>query len=223
MYLCTMTKATLHYIYDPLCGWCYGSGPLVSAARSVEGLAVVMHGGGMLAGTARQLVTPGLREFILGHVERITALTRQPFRSPFTDGLLGDPTAMLDSEPPTAAILAAQAVAGRGLDMLARMQKAHYEGGSRLVERKEFVTFATDIGLDGAGFEEQLTRMLGTIVQTHIADSRRLLARVGGQGFPTFALEANGRLETLDTSRWLGKPEEWRAALEIKVSRQTAR
>ena len=96
-------------------GWCYGSGPLVNAARSVEGLAVAMHGGGMLAGTARQLITPGLREFILGHVERITALTRQPFHQPFTEGLLGDPTAMLDSEPPTAAILAAQAVAGRGL------------------------------------------------------------------------------------------------------------
>lgn len=32
--------ATLHYIFDPLCGWCYGAAPLVEAARTVPGLAV---------------------------------------------------------------------------------------------------------------------------------------------------------------------------------------
>jgi putative protein-disulfide isomerase len=26
---------TLHYIFDPLCGWCYGAAPLVAAARTV--------------------------------------------------------------------------------------------------------------------------------------------------------------------------------------------
>ncbi|MEG1327174.1 MAG: DsbA family protein, partial [Janthinobacterium sp.] len=26
---------TLHYIFDPLCGWCYGAAPLVEAARAV--------------------------------------------------------------------------------------------------------------------------------------------------------------------------------------------
>ena len=24
----------LHYIYDPLCGWCYGAKPLVQAAQA---------------------------------------------------------------------------------------------------------------------------------------------------------------------------------------------
>ena len=33
-----MSTATLHYIYDPLCGWCYGSAPLVKAAREIGGL-----------------------------------------------------------------------------------------------------------------------------------------------------------------------------------------
>jgi putative protein-disulfide isomerase len=218
-----MSKPVLHYIYDPLCGWCYGSSGLVQAARSVEGLGFVMHGGGMLAGAARQLVTGQLRELVLDHVRRITALTRQPFSEAYTKGLLGDPTAMLDSEPATAAILAAYAVAGRGPEMLARIQKAHYMDGWRLLERKELVTLATEIGLDSAAFESEFTRMLGTIVQSHIAESRRLLTQVGGQGFPTFVLETNGTLQTLDNSRWLGQPDGWRAALEAKVPRQTAR
>jgi putative protein-disulfide isomerase len=216
-----MTKSVLHYIYDPLCGWCYGSSSLVQAALSVEGLGFAMHGGGMLAGAARQLVTGRLRELVLEHIRRITALTRQPFSEAYTKGLLGDPTAMLDSEPSTAAILAAHAVAGRGPEMLARIQKAHYVDGWRLVERKELVSLATEIGLDSAAFESQFTRMLGTIVQSHIAESRSLLSRVGGQGFPTFALELNGSLHTLDNSRWMGNPDGWRAALEAKVSRQS--
>ena len=31
-----MSLATLHYIYDPLCGWCYGAKPLVQAAQAVS-------------------------------------------------------------------------------------------------------------------------------------------------------------------------------------------
>jgi putative protein-disulfide isomerase len=166
-------------------------------------------------------VTGRLRELVLEHIRRITALTRQPFSEAYTKGLLGDPTAMLDSEPSTAAILAAHAVAGRGPEMLARIQKAHYVDGWRLVERKELVSLATEIGLDSAAFESQFTRMLGTIVQSHIAESRSLLSRVGGQGFPTFVLELNGSLHTLDNSRWMGNPDGWRAALEAKVSRQS--
>ncbi|MFS8609698.1 MAG: DsbA family protein, partial [Gammaproteobacteria bacterium] len=39
-------SAVLHYIYDPLCGWCYGAEPLAAAARDVEGLDFRMHAGG---------------------------------------------------------------------------------------------------------------------------------------------------------------------------------
>ncbi|MCF3992670.1 DsbA family protein, partial [Pseudomonas aeruginosa] len=27
-----MNDLTLHYLYDPLCGWCYGASPLLAAA-----------------------------------------------------------------------------------------------------------------------------------------------------------------------------------------------
>ena len=49
-------------------------------------------------------------------------------------------------------------------------------------------------------------------------ESRRLLASVGGQGFPTFALETPRGLAMLDSSRWLGKPAEWRRALEATLA-----
>jgi putative protein-disulfide isomerase len=213
-----MNATTLHYIYDPLCGWCYGFSPLVHAAREVNGLTIRMHGGGMLAGHARQLVTAALREFIMTHVPRVTAITKARFGEAYTEGLLRDPTAMLDSEPATAAVLAAENVAGRGLDLLKRIQSAHYLDGARVVERKELLGLGVDIGLDGAAFEAEFARMLGTIVQSHIDESRRLLTRVGGQGFPTFALEKNGRYEIVELGRWLGEPGAWQATLAQKVA-----
>jgi putative protein-disulfide isomerase len=212
-------NTVLHYIYDPLCGWCYGSSPLVQAARSLSGLGIELHAGGMLAGANRQLVSAELREFILGHDRRIAALTGQSFSEAYSDGLLRDPTVLLDSEPPTAAILAAKVLKRDGLDLLARIQKAHYVEGRRVCEPVTLTELAADIGLDRAAFAEQLNYARGSVAREHIGQSQRLLAEVGGRGFPTFVFEtANGR-EVLDISRWLGKPDEWRAELEQRVRR----
>ncbi len=213
-----MSTATLHYIYDPLCGWCYGSAPLVKAAREIGGLKFVLHGGGMMAGSARQLASEELRRFVLEHVARITGMTGQPFSEAYTNGLLRDPTALLDSEPPTAAILAVEAAAGRGADMLAHMQKAHYIEGRNLSDRAALASLAEGIGIGRAVFDAEFPKALGSVVQAHMQDSRRLLSRVGGQGFPTFALETKRGLAMLDGARWLGKPTEWRASLEAALA-----
>jgi putative protein-disulfide isomerase len=47
--------------------------------------------------------------------------------------------AVLDSEPPISAILAADHIASRGLDMLARLQVAHYVEGRRIADRDVLV------------------------------------------------------------------------------------
>jgi putative protein-disulfide isomerase len=54
----------------------------------------------------------------------------------------------------------------------------------------------------------------------HIADSRKLLARVGGTGFPTLALERDGICTLLEPSRYLGRPEQWQAHLRERIQGQ---
>ena len=223
-----MSTATLHYIYDPLCGWCYGSAPLVKAAREIGGLQFVLHGGGMMAGSARQLASEGLREFIMPHVARITGMTGQPFAEAYTNGLLRDPTAMLDSEPPTAAILAVEAAAGRGADMLAHMQKAHYIEGRALSDRAPSKTprrrprdrcrRPRRVRRAPHGRTAHALRCSAPSAYARACPRRRLLSRVGGQGFPTFALETPRGLAMLDSARWLGKPAEWRATVEAALA-----
>ncbi|VVD84368.1 protein-disulfide isomerase [Pandoraea morbifera] len=212
-----MTHATLHYIADPLCGWCYASAPLVRAARDVAGLDVALHGGGMMAGPNAQPVTPQLRSYVMPHDLRIAEMTGQPFGDAYFDGLLRDGAAVFDSAPPTAAALAAEVLAGRGLDMFAAIQRAHYVDGKRIAERDVLVDIAADLGLDREAFAKALDAVDANALMAHFRESRAWLARVGGSGFPTFALEIDGRLERLEPGRYLGQPDAWRDALRERL------
>lgn len=204
--------ATLHYIHDPLCGWCYGAAPAVKAAREV--LPVQAHGGGMMGG---QPITPQLRSYVMAHDRRIAEASGQPFGTAYFDGLLRDTGAVFDSEPPIAAMLAADALAGRGLDLLARMQKAHYVEGRRIAERDALVALAAEIGLDRAAFAQALQQAEGDAVAAHVADTRRLMARLGVEGFPAFALEQGGEFTLLDAAGFIGHPEALREALRKRL------
>jgi putative protein-disulfide isomerase len=206
-----VVSATLHYIHDPLCGWCYGASPLVHAARSV--LPVQAHGGGMMAGAQRQRITPQLRQYVMQHDQRIAQASGQPFGEAYFNGLLRDETAVFDSEPPITAVMAADAVAGRGLDLLARVQKAHYVEGRRIADFAVLGDVAVEIGLDGAAFEETFRRLEGAATRSHIAESRALLAQMGGQGFPTFALQVGERMTVIDIGPYLGDVPRWQASL----------
>ncbi|KAB0493727.1 DsbA family protein [Pseudomonas vancouverensis] len=192
----------LHYIYDPLCGWCYGAKPLVEAAQTV--LPVIAHGGGMMSGSNRQKVSPQLRNYVMPHDRRIAEYTGQPFGEAYFEGLLRDHSALFDSTPPTAAVLAAEAIAGRGLELLGRLQTAHYVEGRRIADAAVLIEMAQGIGLEPPAFKKAFETV---DPQDHFQSSRALLSKAGGQGFPTFALEMDGQYRVIDIGPWLGKPQ----------------
>ncbi|WP_426232844.1 DsbA family protein [Pseudomonas sp. TWP3-2] len=194
----------LHYIYDPLCGWCYGAKPLVQAAQAV--LPVIAHGGGMMTGANRQNVSAQLRYYVMPHDRRIAEFSGQPFGEAYFKGLLRDHTAVFDSAPPIAAVLAAEKLDGRGLELLGRLQTAHYLEGRRIADKQVLIELALEVGYAASSFEAAFE---SADTQQHIKNSRALLAKVGGQGFPTFALEQDGRFTLIDISPWLGKPQEF--------------
>ncbi|HZG20760.1 MAG TPA: DsbA family protein [Herbaspirillum sp.] len=209
----TAHDTMLHYIHDPLCGWCYGAAPLVAAARAV--LPVQAHGGGMMAGRNRRRVDAQLRDYVMPHDHRIAQMTGQAFGEDYFNGLLKDTDAVFDSAPPIAAVLAVQSIQGEaaGLDMLAAIQRAHYQQGRRISDVSTLTELAQALGIDAATFTAELQRVGQEELDDHIAASRELLNYVGGRGFPTFILQRGDTLEVLDTGRWLGQPEQWAAYL----------
>lgn len=210
---------TLHYIFDPLCGWCYGAAPLVKAAQAIPGLTVALHAGGMMTGDNRRAINDEWRNYVIPHDKRIAELTGQPFGDGYFNGLLRDTTAVMDSEPPITAILAAEQLAGRGLDMLHRLQEAHYREGRRIADTAVLEALATELGLTSAAFIAEMRCNRGVPTAQHIAESRALLAKVRGQGFPTFALQdAQGRLYQIPAGEYLGDIDGWQALLKSAIN-----
>lgn len=200
-------SATLHYIHDPLCGWCYGAQPLVSAAMEALGgrLQLQLHGGGLF-GEPRTL-DPSLAEHILHADERIAQMSGQVFGKSYREGLLAEQGTVLYSLPPIAAVLAAESLdPASAYPMLVAIQNAHYQRGLRVVEPSVLGELAEEIGLDGAKFALSFASSNGTPLYDHLQTSRRLLEEVGGQGFPTLVLEQHGQQQVLSHHTYYGQP-----------------
>jgi len=209
-----MTQATLHYIHDPLCGWCYATQPLISAAMQRLGgrLALQLHGGGLFP--EPRVLDKALTGHIAQSDQRIAQYSKQPFGKPYLEGLLAEQGTVLYSMPPIAAVLAAADVdATQAYPLLVAIQNAHYQRGLRVVEPPVLGELAEEIGLDGARFALAFAQANGHERMEHVQASRRLLDSVGGKGFPTLLLELQGEPRVFDHSRYYGQPQAFVEAL----------
>ena len=194
-------SATLHFIYDPLCGWCYCAEPLVIAAEQVPGLAIRLHGGGLWPEPT--ILPAETRRYIRQMDERAASISGQPYGKAYFEGLLPDPTLTLESRPTTAAVLAAEAMAGKGLSMLRGIQHAHYERGLKVVEPAVLRQIAGEIGLDPDVFEVERDQVA---VDAHIASTQRFMGQIGAGGFPAFVLEVGEQWFAVPHQRYASDP-----------------
>ncbi|MGU7774274.1 DsbA family protein [Burkholderia sp. MR1-5-21] len=213
-----MSEATLHYLYDPYCGWCFGASPLLTAAQEIDGLHVEPHSVGMLAGPRRQMMSPEWRDFVRPHEKRITALSHVEFGAPYVERVQEDPSIVLDSGMPTAAMLAAEQLSGRGLEMVKRLQRAYYVEGMPIAERDVILNLAVELGFDRDVFAKSFDDAIDRTLESHIDASNRLLASLGARGFPAFALQIGGKRETLPIGRYLGRPERFVEEIRTKIA-----
>jgi putative protein-disulfide isomerase len=209
-------EVKLHYIYDPFCGWCYGLAPLITVADEMDGIKVVPHSGGMLAGERAQMMSADWRDFVRPHEERIKALSGQKFGENYTSKTQFDYRVLLDSGPPTAAMIAAEEVAGAGVAMLKRLQVAYYVEGREITKREEIIRNAEELGLDVVKFGEAFDRASAGL-DGHFSATQVLLKKLGGQGYPLLAIEKEDGLYKLHLGSLFGKPEAFKAALQKEL------
>ena len=215
-------SSTLHYLYDPLCGWCYGAEPLVNAAATVDGLEIELHAGCLWPQPTQ--LPEETRRYIQQADGRIASTSGQPFGEAYLSGLLLDPALVLESRPTIAAVLAAQALdPAKTLSMLRGIQHAHYEHGRHVVQTDELLEIAVKCGFDKDVFAAALS---SAAVDAHIAEARRLMTQVGSSGFPTFVLETDGHWLSVPHAQFASDPEGFRqwlgAQLESESKTQAA-
>lgn len=212
-----MTAATLHYVHDPLCGWCYAVTPMIEAVTQA-GIGIVLHGGGLWEPATSP--APEKHAYIRQNDARIAALTGMAFGPAYLDGLLSDATTVFWSRPTIAAVLAAGTIEeGADLRMMHAIQHAHYVDGQRVVEIPVLAEVARSVDLAEDAF---LHAFQSAPVDEHIARTRRWMQQLGLRGFPSFVLEHDGELVRVQHEPFYGRPDAFLYAVNAIATAPTA-
>lgn len=209
--------ATLTYIHDPLCGWCYAAAPLVAAiaAEPVPGLDLVLIHRALFTGANAMPHSPEFARYAWSNDQRIAHLTGQPFSEAYRDGVLGDRRQAIDSWHTALAKQAVDRLApGRAPEFLKAMQHARFVAGANLTDRGVLVALGAGMGLDA----EAMAALLAAPATAEAAAAERtqaaaLLGRMGRDGVPLLLLDEGSGPQALDHGRFLGQPAAFRAAL----------
>ena len=119
----------LLYVFDALCGWCYGFNPTLKAFAKTHDASVRVVSGGMIRGERRG----ELRE-VAGYIKQAYKVVEQrtdvKFGCAFTEGPLETGDMYMSSEPPAALLAwARERAPERQLDAAHALQSAIYGEG----------------------------------------------------------------------------------------------
>ena len=100
-----MTK-TLHYIFDPLCGWCYGAAAAVKAVDKAPNVVLRLLPSGLFSAVGARPMDEDFAAYAWSNDQRIAGLTGQRFSESYRNEVLADRQQRFDSGPATLALSA---------------------------------------------------------------------------------------------------------------------
>ncbi|WP_257166035.1 DsbA family protein [Bradyrhizobium sp. SRS-191] len=175
----------LTYLFDPLCGWCYGAGPAIEQLAAVDGIAIALLPTGLFAGRGAGRMDAQFAEYAWSNDQRIARLTGQRFSDDYRTRILGGGGAF-DS---TAASLGLTAVhltdPGREIAALKGLQTARYVHGQDMVSATGVSEILRSLGLADAA-ERMLApdQMLVEAHERRLHTAGSLMRRHGLSGVP---------------------------------------
>lgn len=121
--------ATLVYVHDPLCGWCFGFASALDYVRAaMPEVTVELRLSGLVVGE-RIVAYSTLREYIERSIPRLMQVTGRAPGPRFMDHMLSSDT-LVSSNPPSAALLEVRKIApDRVVDAAYAIQRAHFDDG----------------------------------------------------------------------------------------------
>ncbi|HEX9627262.1 MAG TPA: DsbA family protein [Acidiferrobacterales bacterium] len=172
------------YFADPMCSWCWGFAPVVSAVKDAYAneFQIALMLGGLRPGTTRPMSAQD-REAILHHWRQVHERTGQPFAfdAAMPEGFV------YDTEPASRAVIAvAEIDAERTFPYFKTVQAAFYAEG-RDVTRPE--TLAELAGRHGVAAAEFRARFDSDEVRHKLGIHFQQTRQVGVRGFPTVVLQ----------------------------------
>jgi putative protein-disulfide isomerase len=177
--------ATLYYVHDPMCSWCWGYRPAWLALKSglPPGVVVANVVGGLAPDTDEEM-PEAMRLKIQAHWRRIEGLLGTAFNFDFW-------TCCHPRRDTYKACRAVVAARRHGLEeeMIEAIQRAYYERALNPSEPDVLARLGGEIGLDEAAFRDELyDERTESAFQVQLSLAREL----GVDSFPSLVLESPG-------------------------------
>jgi len=177
-------QRALWYFADPMCSWCWGFAPVISAIRETyaDRLQLMLVMGGLRPGT-REPVTARFREEILHHWREVQRRSGQPFK---LDGALPDGF-VYDTEPACRAVVSVSDLnRDAAFPYFKSVQAAFYADGQDVTQAQTLARLAEPLGIDPERF---LARFQSEEAKQATRAHFRQTAESGVRGFPTAVLQ----------------------------------
>ncbi|MDP2537008.1 DsbA family protein [Alteromonas stellipolaris] len=200
---------TVHYFFDPMCGWCYGATPLAEILQVAPNINLVLHAGGMIH---RREMDDDFRTMAQGFDKKIALQTGQLFSKEYRDRLSSNKTIILDSYITAQAVSVMEQLCGRGFDMLKAIQKAHYQLAIDVSDQRILTSIADQLGISQSEWLN-LMRLKGVHIVDDIQQSQQLMKQWGVSGFPTFIIEKEGSLAILSHENYYQAHNQFKALI----------
>ena len=188
-----MTNATAFYVYDALCGWCYGFGPVIRqfALKYADRVPVEVLSGGMIQGSRIEPIA-AMADYIRQASPRVAQTTGVTFGDAFYREILDKGTYISNSLPPAVALAILKQAKPLGQVTLAHdIQKQLYLEGRDLNEAETYLPLAAGAGISENDFR---TKFNSEEYRTKAVQEFGLVQSWGISGFPAVVLQKEDQL-----------------------------
>ncbi|MER8629590.1 DsbA family protein [Mesorhizobium opportunistum] len=187
-----MSNPDVTYLFDPLCGWCYGATPMLDRL-SASGVRIELLPTGLFSGAGARPMDEGFAAHAWANDQRIERLTGQKFTQTYRRDVLDVRGTLLDSHAATLGISAAglEGPGGR-LTALKAIQRARYVDGRDIVTIDGVAEVLAAAGMaDAAGLLQSPTERLMKAHRELVGQGRTLFERLHANGVPSLAVIRN--------------------------------
>lgn len=213
----TMTKAiTLQYLFDPLCGWCYGASATVAELAQHPDIDLQPLATGLFSGRGARSME-GFAAQAWQADQRIAQLSGRSFSEAYRSDVLGAKDAMLDSSIATLAVTAVSMEAPeREIEALKAIQEARYVGGKDVTSAKVVAELLNGLGLTRSAAlmiepDEALVRLL----QERMAEAHATMSKFHVQGVPALIVGTGDARQPMNASALYSGTDTMLAALGL--------
>lgn len=186
-------KDQVVYVYDPLCGWCYGFSNVISQLQENYQLKIGFSvlSGGMMTGSREEPISV-MADYIKGAYKTVEEKCGVKFGEPYLKGILDSKTYISSSVLPSIALSVFKSIApeNKHIGFAKMIQRTFYLEGKSLNDPETYKPLVESMGVDTVIFMQRLEEDAFKKITEQEFD---LVSKMGITGFPTVFVVKGGK------------------------------